>query len=84
MTPAGSGIFVLPAVIREGMGSTGAALVLWAVAAIVAMARLLVWLELGLTIPRYPGYGSVPRSGGDKNYVSGQMAMGCSAGSTSR
>ncbi len=71
----GSGIFVSPAKVLKGTGSVGASLLLWAFGGLVATCGLLVWLELGLSIPLWliPGTGelkSVPRSGGEKNYVS--------------
>ena len=70
----GSGIFVTPAKILQGTGSVGASLLLWAIGGLVSTCGLLVWLELGLSIPlRFiPGTGelkNVPRSGGEKNYV---------------
>lgn len=69
----GSGIFILPATIVQGTGSVGISLLFWAFGGIVSLAALLVWLELGLCIPRFELNGnevSVPRSGGEKNYVS--------------
>jgi hypothetical protein len=69
----GSGIFVTPAIILKGTGSVGASLLLWAAGAVIATSGLLVWLELGLSVPRQQVRGgskkSVPRSGGEKNYV---------------
>ena len=70
----GSGIFVTPAKILQGTGSVGASLLLWGIGGLVATCGLLVWLELGLSIPlrMIPGTGelkNVPRSGGEKNYV---------------
>ncbi len=70
----GSGIFVTPAKILQGTGSVGASLLLWAFGSLVATCGLLVWLELGLSIPPrlIPGtdeHKNVPRSGGEKNYV---------------
>lgn len=52
-------------------------MVLWAFGGIVGTSGLLVWLELGLSVPLrnvqvMPGIfekTSVPRSGGEKNYV---------------
>lgn len=45
----------------------------WALGAVSAIAGILVYMELGLTIPLYK-FGdteiSVPRSGGELNYVS--------------
>ena len=64
----------------KGTDSIGITLIIWAFAGTVSIAALLVWLELSLSIPRYELNGnnvSVPRSGGEKNYVSklfqGQM-----------
>jgi hypothetical protein len=69
----GSGIFVTPALILRGTGSVGASLLLWAAGAVIATSGLLVWLELGLSVPRQRvrdgSKKSVPRSGGEKNYV---------------
>ena len=69
----GSGIFVTPALILKGTGSVGASLLLWTAGAIIATSGLLVWLELGLSVPRQRvrdgSKRSVPRSGGEKNYV---------------
>jgi len=51
----------------------GATLLLWFAGGIISLAASLVWLELGLSTPRLPvpgvGKRSVPRSGGEKNYV---------------
>ena len=69
----GSGIFILPATVLKGTDSIGITLIIWAFAGVVSVAALLVWLELSLSIPRYELDGtevSVPRSGGEKNYVS--------------
>jgi hypothetical protein len=69
----GSGIFITPAIILRGTGSVGASLLLWAAGAVIATSGLLVWLELGLSVPRQRvrdgSKKSVPRSGGEKNYV---------------
>ncbi|MCJ1405222.1 hypothetical protein MMC11_008449, partial [Xylographa trunciseda] len=68
----GSGIFILPAAVLKGTDSIGISLIIWAFAGIVAVAALLGWLELSLSIPRYEMDGnevSVPRSGGEKNYL---------------
>lgn len=69
----GTGIFETPRSIWLGTGSVSAALFMWCVGSLMAFAGLFVYLELGLTIPRYHVRGkwrSVPRSGGEKNYVS--------------
>src|SRR2546421_89047 len=69
----GSGIFVAPTFVLRRTGSVGASLLLWTVGAIIAASGLLVWLELGLSVPRQRvrdgSKRSVPRSGGEKNYV---------------
>lgn len=52
-TSLGSGIFVSPAIVLRGTGSVGASLCLWALGAVAAIAGLLVWLELGLSIPKF-------------------------------
>jgi hypothetical protein len=69
----GSGIFVTPALILRGTGSVGASLLLWTLGAVTATSGLLVWLEFGLSVPRQRvrdgSKRSVPRSGGEKNYV---------------
>lgn len=49
----GSGIFVSPAIVLRGTGSVGASLCLWALGAVAAISGLLVWLELGLSIPKF-------------------------------
>lgn len=69
----GSGIFVSPAKVLRATGSMGASLCLWVFGGLFALSGVLVWLEFGLTIPRHTINGterSVPRSGGEKNYVS--------------
>lgn len=63
----------------------GVSLLLWTLGAIIGMSALFVWLELGLSIPKYElpvaesaeggeegasALQSVPRNGGEKNYVS--------------
>jgi hypothetical protein len=47
----------------------------WSVGAVVGMCGIVVFMELGLTLPLYRFDGvelSVPRSGGELNYVSVQ------------
>ncbi len=70
----GSGIFVVPALVLKGTGSIGASLLLWTAGAVASTMGLLVWLELGLSVPRQRvqdgSKKSVPRSGGEKNHVS--------------
>ncbi|KAK5651815.1 hypothetical protein OQA88_11683 [Cercophora sp. LCS_1] len=70
----GSGIFVTPALVLSGTGTVGASLLLWAFGGLVATCGLLVWLELGLSLPLLPTGDDqqkrpVPRSGGEKNYL---------------
>ena len=77
----GSGIFTTPSKILGATGSPAAAILLWAFGGLVAITGLLCWIELGLSVPvqTIPGYltvsgkeeeKSVPRSGGEKNFVS--------------
>ncbi len=71
----GSGIFLTPARVLQGTKNVGASLLLWALGGLVSVCGLLVWLELGLSVPirTIPGTNerkSVPRSGGEKNFVS--------------
>lgn len=52
--------------------SLGISMAWWALGAVSAIAGILVYMELGLTIPIYRIGGievSVPRSGGELNYV---------------
>lgn len=45
---------------------------LWFYGAVIALCGIVVYIELGLTIPRYRVRGvmiSTPRSGGELNYV---------------
>lgn len=79
----GTGVFITPAILLRATGSPGASLLLWSLGAITGMCSLLVWLEFGLSIPKFelqnrnddgsPAEGvslqNVPRSGGEKNYV---------------
>ena len=74
ITNTGSGIFTLPSKVLGGTGSVGPSLLLWTLGSIIAFCGLLVWLELGLSVPirTIPGTDqrkSVPRSGGEKNFV---------------
>jgi hypothetical protein len=51
----------------------GVSMAWWILGAVAAMAGILVYMELGLTLPLYRFGGkdvSVPRSGGELNYVS--------------
>lgn len=56
----GNGIFSTPGAITKGVGSVGAALLLWTLGLFISFAGLMVWLELGCMIPR---------SGGEKVYL---------------
>ena len=71
----GTGIFETPRSVWLGTRSVSGALFMWCVGSLIAFSGLFVYLELGLTVPRYVVRGewrSVPRSGGEKNYVSSQ------------
>jgi hypothetical protein len=56
----GTGIFSTPSSIVEGVGSVGAAFMLWLLGLALSFAGLCIWLELGCMIPR---------SGGEKVYL---------------
>ncbi|KAM3414583.1 High-affinity methionine permease [Cercospora zeina] len=56
----GTGIFSTPSSITHGVGSVGAAMMLWILGLFIAFAGLFIWLELGCMIPR---------SGGEKVYL---------------
>jgi amino acid transporter len=70
----GSGIFVTPSRILFATNSIGISLLFWVVGGFLSLCALLVWLEFGLSTPRRRVAGGntqcVPRSGGEKNYVS--------------
>jgi amino acid transporter len=69
----GTGIFNSPQRVMQGTRSTGAALLLWLLGALYCLAGTHVYMEYGLTLPRYAIRGgreqAVPRSGGDLNYL---------------
>ncbi|KAL8856831.1 MAG: hypothetical protein Q9178_006548 [Gyalolechia marmorata] len=79
----GSGIYTTPAIVLRATNSVGISLLLWAFGAVLGLCGLLVWLELGMSIPKFQpppeeGTGSldgeapfenVPRNGGEKNYL---------------
>jgi hypothetical protein len=57
----------------RGTNSTGISLLLWFAGFLNCLAGYHVYIEYGLNVPRYIINGveqSVPRSGGDLNYVS--------------
>ena len=80
----GSGIFVSPAIVLKTTGSVGVSLLLWTLGSVVGMSALFIWLELGLSVPKFElinreagtshqgeeSLQCVPRNGGEKNYVS--------------
>ena len=69
---AGTGIFNSPQRVLQGTRSTGASLLLWFVGIVYALCGTHVYIEYGLSVPRYTIHGveqSVPRSGGDLNYL---------------
>ena len=69
---AGTGIFNSPGTVIRGTQSVGVTLLFWLLGAINAVAVTLLYIEFGLTIPRYEIRGtkvSVPRNGGELNYV---------------
>ena len=70
----GTGIFLTPTKVVQYTHSVGITLLFWLGGAIAAMAGILVYMEFGLTTPRYDFIGqgkiSVPRNGGELHYVS--------------
>jgi amino acid permease len=56
----GTGIFSTPSSITSGVGSVGAAMMLWLLGLAIAFSGLFIWLELGCMLPR---------SGGEKVYL---------------
>jgi amino acid transporter len=70
----GSGIFLISASVLQNTRSPGISLIFWAIGGLLTLCAVLVWLEFGLSIPRKQVAGGVvqcvPRSGGEKNYVS--------------
>ena len=73
----GSGIFETPKSAWLGTRSVSGAIFMWCLGGLIAFSGLFVYLELGLTIPRYLVRGqwrTVPRSGGEKNYVGSQKS----------
>ena len=84
MCDEGSGIFETPGEVLLGTNSIGISVLFWAIGGIVATCGLLVWLEFGLSIPRQIVSSgeekSVPRSGGEKNYVRQRHNVVCELG----
>ncbi len=69
----GSGIFNSSTVIFHNTQSVGISLLMWLYGAIVALTGVVLYIELGLTIPRWSlkdgKKTSTPRSGGELPYV---------------
>jgi len=72
--PTGTGIFNSAAVVFTNTQSIGASLLLWVYGALFALSGVVIYIELGLSIPRWP-FGpngekiATPRSGDAMNYV---------------
>jgi hypothetical protein len=70
----GTGVFNSASIVFPNTQSIGLSLILWVCGAIFALAGVIVYIELGLTIPRWP-FGpngekiSTPRNGDALNYV---------------
>ncbi len=73
MCVAGTGIYNTQGTVIRGTQSVGVSLLFWLLGAINACAVTFLYIEFGLTIPRYDinnaGKVSVPRNGGELNYV---------------
>ncbi|MCJ1460573.1 hypothetical protein MMC28_010955 [Mycoblastus sanguinarius] len=69
----GTGIFSTPTTVIQYTHGVGITLLFWLGGAIAAMAGILVYMEFGLTTPRYYFMGqgkiSVPRNGGELHYL---------------
>ncbi|KAK4210058.1 amino acid permease-domain-containing protein [Rhypophila decipiens] len=68
----GTGIFNSPTTVIKGTQSAGAALLLWFFGIFYALAGVHVYIEYGLSVPRFVIEGveqAVPRSGGDLHYL---------------
>ena len=71
----GTGVFNSAGIVFPNTQSIGLSLLLWVFGALFALSGVVVYIELGLTIPRWP-FGpdgekiSTPRSGDALNYVS--------------
>lgn len=69
---AGTGVFQSHQRVIQGTDSTAASLLLWVVGIVYCLCGTHVYIEYGLNVPRYTINGqeqSVPRSGGDLNYL---------------
>jgi amino acid transporter len=70
--PQGTGIFDAPGTIIKDTNSVGLTLIFWFFGSIATVAGTLVFIEYGLTIPRWDLNGQkifTPRSGGEFNYI---------------
>jgi len=70
---------VTPSTIVRGTDSVAVALIFWVIGCVMTFMAISVYLELGLSIPKYRLRGSdakvsVPRSGGELNYVSAAVS----------
>lgn len=68
----GSGIFKTPTTLMKGTQSVGVSLMFWFCGALATLAGAMVFIEFGLTTPRYLIDGRkepVPRNGGELNYL---------------
>lgn len=70
----GSGIFNSSAVVFYNTQSIGVSMLLWLYGVVLALSGLVLYIDLGLTVPRYELPDgtkiSTPRSGGELPYVS--------------
>lgn len=67
-------MFSTPSRVVKGVGGVPLAIIMWFIGALITYMGLSVFLELGLSVPRYllrgrPDPVAVPRSGGEKNYL---------------
>lgn len=75
----GSGIFMTPHKVMAQTKSTGVSLLFWFAGVLYALAGMHIYIEYGLNVPRVFFAGkeqSVPRSGGDLNYVGAISHLG--------
>ena len=81
-----------PAIVLKTTNSVGISLLLWVLGSVKGIAALCVWLELGLSVPKFDllnrdedgtnrqgeeSLQCVPRNGGEKNYVSSSVLHEC-------